>query len=127
MPAPKASRVRHMLPVEAAWVGALLEGEGSLRLSLNRKYGNSYPQLVVGVTDIETIATLFRLIGDGTIYYRAAGHQLRFPNAKPIWVWQLSNSPSVLALLPQVYPYLTSKRTNAELILKHYGKEPFWT
>ena len=104
------SRVKVLTPPAAAWVGAMIEGEGSI-----------WPCPNVSNTEVETIATLLRLVGDGCVSYS-------LPNKlgkRAVWRWQLYRKRSIIALLPQVIPYLTGKRALAqalqEEVLRYYG------
>jgi len=91
-----------MEDVEAAWVGAFIEGEGCVR----RGGGNRrMPQMVVGSTSVESISTLLRLTGTGRVHYNPqAGKN------KPFWKWVVSRRNDFLKIAYQISPYLTDKR-----------------
>ncbi|KKN84431.1 hypothetical protein LCGC14_0288930 [marine sediment metagenome] len=131
--------VRTMSDVEAAWVGAMIEGEGSIRLRGRLKPGVWVPigahtrdrlddvdQISpMGVdfysTDVETIATMLRLTGCGTVYYREPRPDYVSPNGaqafakKPSWQWVVQYKELVRGICAQIQPYLTSKRDLAML------------
>ena len=107
------SRVRHLTKEEAAWVGALVEGEGYIRNRLGVPDAKSRTVVGVGSTEIETIATLLRLVGDGRVSMSRAATR----NRKLYWSWELANRPSVYVLLPQLLPYFTGKSNPAHALL----------
>ena len=101
-----------MSPEERAWVGAMIEGEGHIHIG-RRQRGSLFGFVIVTICDIETISTLLRLVGDGTVHMP----RRRAPNHLQPWTWILSPMRSMADLLPQVIPYLTSKRVRAEELL----------
>lgn len=96
-----------MTAEEAAWVGALIEGEGCVT------FGRSNWSLVVASTEIETVATLLRLTGAGTVCLAS-----RPPNRRPVWRWCVARKIDLRAVMWQVYPYLTGdlKRERANYV-----------
>lgn len=78
-------------------------------------------------SDVETIATVLRLVGAGTIYYRPPRPNYRSPHGrqafatKDNWHWSLRYKVPIIDLLRQVRPYLTSKRWLATLALPIAG------
>lgn len=110
---PLPSSVREMTAVEAAWVGALIEGEGSM---IAHPRGRTTWAVTVQSTDVETIATLLRLTGAGLVYSK------RVPDGrKPQWSWEVRRKFDVRDLLYQVCPYLTGKRERAAWIYEAAG------
>lgn len=93
------SRVRGLSEVEAAWLGALIEGEGHV-------YHDGRLGFTVVSTEIETIATVLRLVGDGTIHYSNDSN----PRHKEQWRWSLRNAASAVVLGDQIASFLTSKQ-----------------
>ena len=116
-PAPRPSRVRKMTVVEAAWVGAMLEGEGCIRTyrRTTNRGTHWHPEVTIGSTEVETIATILRLVGDGGVYFRPRVT----PTRRPMWVWTLGAQAALHDLLSQVMEFLTSKREDAEVLLVH--------
>ncbi len=103
------SSVHQLSPVEAAWVGAMVEGEGHIRPPSSRALG-----LDLGSTDVETISTLLRLVGVGTVYRQVDNQHTR----KPLWRWGIHRVADLARLLPQLVPYLTSKQEVALAVLR---------
>lgn len=98
----KPSQVRQMTPCEVAWVGALVEGEGSIEV--NR------PFVSVASTEVETLSTLIRFVGAGALVMQKGVN-------RPCWVWRLYRRASVRDLLRQIFPWLTGKREKAQKVL----------
>lgn len=108
-------------------MGAMLEGEGCFLL---RYPDDKHPTALRGglrcaSTDIETIATLLRLVGDGNVGF----HRPAPAHYKDVWWWDLAKQRSLLALLPQIMPFLTSKYLVAQEMYEklrgyvdHYGE-----
>jgi hypothetical protein len=89
----QSSRVRKMTEPEAAWVGAMIEAEGSVVFA---------PQVRVAVvnSDPEIISALLRATGSGTV-------QIRQPHlgTKLLYCWWMSKWREVQALVAQAGPY----------------------
>lgn len=113
----KESTVRELLPVEAAWLGAMVEGEGSIGwVKSNPTLGarlNPYLSLVN--TSVEVISTMLRLVGEGNInldgVHGRNGHQ-------PVWGYRVTKQKSLQSLLPQLLPYLADKKERAEEMIR---------
>ena len=105
--------LRVMTDVEAAWVGAMIEGEGCIRMI--GSIGNRLGRIRVTSTDVETISTLLRVTGAGTVRGRSiSGSPL---SKKPQWEWEVHRVGEIPGLLMQVAPYLISKTAKAERVL----------
>lgn len=112
----KDSTVREILPVEAAWLGAMIEGEGSIGwVRAQNANGRLTPYISLVNTSVEVIATMLRVTGDGNIsldsIHGRNGH-------KPVWAYKLSKQNSLHALLPQLIPYLADKKERAIEMLR---------
>jgi hypothetical protein len=93
----------------------MLEGEGNFnvcevrsptaRTGLHKKFA-----VRSSSTEIETIATVLRLVGDGGV----STYQSPLPKHKRAWNWEMQNRLGIIDLIPQIIPYLTSKREIAE-------------
>lgn len=88
----RLSQVRLLADVEAAWFGAMLDGEGCVHIA---KRGVT---LDIGNTEVELIATALRVAGTGSILKRRGTN-------KPFWVWWLGRQNDVADLLHQLAPY----------------------
>ena len=90
--------VRVLSDVEAAWVGAMIDGEGGVR-PMRHSNGLDYPSIEFTNCDVELIATMLRVVGAGTIKPKQdAGHT-------QCWVWALRRAKPVASILPQIRPY----------------------
>lgn len=72
-------------------------------------------------TEVETTATLLRLVGDGHVVMQDSEWLTRNQVVKarrPAWKWTLSTQRGLADLLPQIIPYLTGKRERAEQLLE---------
>lgn len=100
----QTSHVRLLSEGEAAWIGAMIEAEGSVmpRITSSRKDA-PICEINISNTDVEIISTILRFVGDGTIALVDTGVN------KPIWRWRLSKTASVCALAPQIIPWMTTK------------------
>lgn len=105
------AQIRELSAVEAAWLGAMVDGEGSIVL---RKLTNGSEQVIVQVcnSNVEIISTCLRLAGEGCIYLRTMTRQPE--HWLPVWFWIITRQKSVQKLLLQILPYLAGKREKAE-------------
>lgn len=109
--------VRDMSDAEAAWVGAMIEGEGNFVHQPAGKNGrlSHGAEVLVHNTEVETVATCLRLVGDGTInVVLPRAHRMA---TMPLWRWRTAKHRSMRKLLPQIIPFLTGKREAACLYL----------
>ncbi len=114
-PPRQKSTVRQLSSPEAAWLGAMVEGEGSICLR-----GRRPRYIAVYSSEVETVATCLRLAGDGTVIYD--GEPSSAIGRKPMWRWHLAKINSLFELLPQLIPYLTSKDGRAEEVLAYANR-----
>lgn len=140
----KLPPVRQMSKEEAAWLGALVEGEGTVRVRvkvdgrwteagvksldrLERASRITPHEVIVYSSDVEIISACLRLTGVGTVYYRPPRPTYRSPNGrmafavKDGWSWECSYADQLEQLLPQIVPYLTSKKFLARVGLPVRG------
>ena len=105
------STVRYMPDAQAAWVGAMVEGEGTIEI------GKRAVRVSVINTDVEIISALLRFVGDGYVRLQSLGVN------RPVWVWSLGRFESLCALSPQIAPYMSHKgdRLLAALAAKVYA------
>ena len=106
---------RILSPPEAAWVGALIEGEGALTSIGPNAYGVRYPTIQVANTDIEIIATLLRLTGVGRVCMDGMRGRRRPAHHKQQWRWAVQRHVDVQHLIEQIAPYCWKVRRGAGL------------
>ena len=85
-------QVRQLTAVEAAWLGAMVDGEGHIT--------GPYNHLYVTNTNVEIISTILRLIGIGRVSMGT-----KVPGMKTVWRFALTRINDLAALFPQLSPY----------------------
>ena len=114
---------RELSPIEAAWLGAMIEGEGSFGAYDYGKlthYPGTYLSLSVANTEVETIATVLRLAGCGGVTVTHRVTRYHQDHHKPNWTWQERRRANVIALLRQIAPFLTGKQERALAFVRKY-------
>ena len=109
-------RVRNLSPESAAYIGGLIDGEGTITLS--RLHANERRRLVVSIanTEIELLTFVLSEVGAGKITRKRTTSDRHTPS----YCYGIS-SQQTLALLAQVTPWLKSyKRRRAELAIAKY-------
>jgi hypothetical protein len=109
--------------VEAAWLAAAIDGEGSFGLYDYGREGRRV-QIQLGNTSEAFVRRFRELIGCGSTVFRAAfaaSHKGR----KPMYHYSLKGSARCYAVLRQVTPFLIIKRSNAERIMDELESKPF--
>ena len=108
MPAPSQSNdLRLMSDVEAAWIGALVDGEGSVCYIVHPGQGRSTRRFDVGVvnTEVELLSACLRLTQCGSVYHKPASPKGPFAETRPCFAWKISRWSPALALLRRIRPY----------------------
>lgn len=92
--------MRQMSEGQAAWVGAMIEGEGHTAYP-NGKHRHS--KVVVANSDPEVISALLRFTGTGTVSLQShAGRDSRgIVTNKPTWAWDTSRRAEIWELIQQ--------------------------
>lgn len=103
-----------MKKVDAAWLAGLIDGEGSISMSLGSKNKVSLtPSLVVAMTTPSVLREIVRITGFGKV---SRGYQNGF-GRKPIYRWGIV-SRQAASVLRKLIPFLRLKRKQALLVLK---------
>jgi hypothetical protein len=101
---------------EAAYVAAMIDGEGTISMTPRKGKGRMSHHFAVVVrvanTDLGVMRALVEMAGNGRIV-----DQCNAARAKMCYRWELSPN-QVRHVLPQVIPYLRIKRERAELVLR---------
>ena len=87
------SRMKKITEVEAAWIGSMIEGEGSVIIGWNQSY--FYPKVVMVNTDPEIHSVFLRILGMGSVHYKKS----KIETYKPCFVWNCSRYNEVIDLL----------------------------
>lgn len=102
-----------------AWLGALIDGEGSIMLiNRSRSRGQGFywrPQVGIYNTDTRLMEALKDRVGTGSVY--AHTRTPKENQKKTSYRWNL-NATQIRALLPSVLPWLILKKEQAELLLE---------
>ncbi len=109
-------QVNHLADIDAAYIGGLIDGEGTV--SLLRKHQHDHRQLVVSVSNTERplLDYLIETIGAGKVTRKRTYSDRHTPS----FAYSVTNRQA-LELLRQVAPYLrTYKAQRTTLILSHY-------
>lgn len=100
-------QVKDLTDIQAAWLGAMVEAEGSLYISPKSK---SDCRVSVCNTDVEIISAFLRIVGTGGIVMNKGTN-------RPVWVWNLSRARNTIKFLEQIRPYMAGKGSKADKIL----------
>lgn len=95
---PKASSLRKLTDLEAAWLGAFVEADGCVFVRTFTDGQQPKPHVVISQREVAPVATALRLTQVGYVQY-----QTHYPN--PMWVWTVSRLNDAHALLVQLAPY----------------------
>ncbi len=93
---PRLAAARVMTPVEAAYVGAFVEGEGHIRYAPSPSRGDMQTSMTVAQNNVEVISALLRATGVGRVNLRGNGK---------LWTWQLSAINDMVAVAKQIAPF----------------------
>lgn len=115
--------VRKFTSVEAAWLAAAIDGEGSIGLY---NYTNDGRRTVIqmGNTSKAFVTEFRRIIGCGSQILRhnmGKDHKGR----KPMHYYNLKGSRRCCLVLTQVIPYLIIKKIKAKRIVAEVTNKPF--
>ena len=115
--------VRTLSRVEAAWMAAVIDGEGSIGIYDYGREGRRI-QVQLGNTSEAFVARFRELIGCGSTVFRVAfskSHKGR----QPMYHFTLKGSARCYKLRTQVEPFLIIKRELAQKILRECEQKPF--
>ncbi len=112
--------VKGMAETDYAYLAGIIDGEGTVTIhrQTERRKGRTYfsyaPQLTISNTDRIMLESLQNRFGGNVLKVHPP------PNKRWKQGYLLSfRREEILALLPRVIPYLTSKRRKAELLLEY--------
>ena len=119
-----AGKARTMTDVEAAWMGAMVEGEGHYFLhppdSKSRNVG-----LRIGVavtnTDPEIMSACLRLTQTGKVDYKGFANSRIATARKPCYRWAIQAWTDTLNVLRQLRPYSMKAQAALNEIGAFYG------
>lgn len=95
------------MPVEAAWVAGIIEGEGCIQWDASSRACH----ITVSMTDYDVIERLFILTGIGHVNAKKQrANRLDGTPVKQQWRWRVSTREDFRALAEQIEPFLLSRR-----------------
>ena len=105
-----------MAQTDAAYIGGLVDGEGTVTLS--RRHRSENRQLVISISNTERqlLEYVLNSVGAGKI----TGKRTYQSHHTPSYTYTISNRQA-LALLNQIFPYMkTYKTRRSDIILRDY-------
>ena len=104
---------RIMSDVEAAWIGAFIEADGSITSYKHCKNCDiSYIVITATQMDIEPISTLLRFTGVGVVSWQKMSPFTKFKSINThIWKWSLRANADVRHVLMQIRPFCPKAQT----------------
>lgn len=97
-----------------AYIAGIIDGEGCISLSKEKKTGYFIPSVFVGMCDAMCINLLHVYTGLGSLSHRAASQG----GKKPVYIWQVRGRLEIYLLLKALRPYLVVKRKQADVMLE---------
>ena len=111
-----AKKVKKLTPTECAYIAGIIDGEGTITLSVKQKGGTRHLAVTVSGTEMSLIEYLQKTIGVG----RITNKKIYKDHHKPSYTYALY-SRQAIDLLNQVSPFLkTYKSRRAKLALSDY-------
>ena len=112
----KYKKVKKLKPEEAAYLGGLIDGEGTVTLSNVHINKTRYIVITISNTDYNLLKQVLKTVGAGKITNKKTYKKWH----KPSYAFQIY-SRQALDVLSQITPYLqTYKKQRAELALNKY-------
>lgn len=103
------------------YIAGFLDGEGWIGLQKNpirtNRWAYTYYFVRIGVSNTNKAILEWLQSTTEKGYIRANLSNLKLPNRKPCWVWDVSGKDA-LEILKLIYPYLRIKRTVVKAILE---------
>ena len=115
--------IRKLKQWEAAWLAAVIDGEGSIGLY---DYGKEGRRVMIQManTDREFVTKMREVIGCGSQINRTRWH-LSHKGRKVMHLYSLKGSHRCYWVLKQIIPFLIIKRQKAIDIVAHLESKPF--
>lgn len=123
--------VRSFSDTEAAWLAAVVDGEGSIGLykKRRRKNGKEYLGRTVVIqmsnTNRSFVQRMADVIGCGSTVLRIINFGRHHKGRQPIFKYSLEGSERCRRVLEQIVEHLIVKRKKAEAILTELSVRPF--
>ena len=112
------NKVKKLSELEKGYLAGIVDGEGTVTLSIKQKGGTRHLAVTVSGTELALIKYISKIIGAG----RISNKKVYKDNHTPSYAYSI-HSRQALDLLRQITPYLkTYKSKRAKLALKDYIK-----
>jgi hypothetical protein len=101
-----------------AYIAGFFDGEGSIVIRKHKKYKNKiYPQVILDFCQKDICVLLFikNYLNCGHIY-----HIRKKGNSGEHWDYQITKKKDVFKVLSSLEPYLTIKKSKAQMVLNIY-------
>jgi len=115
--------VRKVSKVEASWLAATIDGEGSIGLYDYGKEGRRV-SITMCNTNEKFVAYMKEIIGCGSSVMRTNWHKTH-KGRKPMYLYCLKGSNRCYKLLKQIIPFLIIKKQKALDIINELESKPF--
>ena len=109
-------KIKRLSIAERSYTAGIIDGEGSITLTIKQKGGTRHLAIFVSNTDKTLLEYLQKIIGAGKIITK----RIYKPQHRPAYTYAIYNRQA-LGILEQVIPYLrTYKLKRAKIVLKRY-------
>lgn len=109
---------------DLGWLAGIIDGEGSINLSILRRNGQIIPFLEIGNTNVPTAQKATRImktLTEKSIRCYPKNSQMGY---RPCWKVQATSHAAIKSVLQAVLPDLEGKRPQAELMLRYLSAAP---
>jgi len=111
-------KVRRLSDLEKGYVAGIIDGEGTVTLTVKQKGGSRHLAVTISGTELTLLEYLIKVIGAG----RIANKKVYKDHHTPSYAYSI-HCRQALNLLEQITPYLkTYKQKRSALALKYYIK-----
>lgn len=109
-------KVKKLSIAERSYIAGIIDGEGSITLTVKQKGGTRHLMVLVSSTDKDLLRYLKKTIGAGKVLAKRTYK----PHHKPAYMYSISNRQA-LSVLEQTVPHLrTYKLRRAKIVLSQY-------
>ena len=103
-----------------AYIGGLLDGEGTIRFASSGRGRRPMPQILVTNNEKRIMDWLMKKFPAGHVYPKKRTN----PNSKICYRFVISKHDKIKTFLDKIYPYLIIKKKHGELMLKYLEMHP---
>ena len=107
-----------MIKVEKAYLAGLIDGEGTITLTVCNKGQLPQPQLSISNNNLNVLEWVKQKVSCGCIVKKNP----KKPNHRISYTWQVNRAGRVLSILNEIRDFLIIKKPQSDLILGKYKK-----